>query len=227
MGITARYYGWHCAGDFRRAAAGLFLLAVVFYGGGCYPEFVSPISTSLSRQMDDRVLGNWVRRIGGREVQQVSFFPRELSDWVDIVFVYGIDLRERYGGANVEVYQGYRALIDGDDYLCFRRRVKDEPNVLPEERVFYIVGYEVDDDVLTIRMLSLDEIEDVIDDGDLEGEVVVRNPDEGVFYDTILVTSSSERVTRVIDDEGIDRLSEDDDFHTKVFYRELDSWRRY
>jgi hypothetical protein len=187
----------------------------------CYPEFKNPIPPPPELKADSQILGTWVRTFKADQRQykeQLSIFPRR-SGWIDAVWIYDIDRKGHGDGINLLVLEGYNTFVNKQRFLCLRFREKDfnranqkdhrrsdkEFGKQPFAKYWIIVNYETPNNgELFIKPFSTQKVEDLIEKGNLKGEVVKEEmfKEQAPSLDKVTVTSSSDELVEVISREG-------------------------
>ena len=203
----------------------IFLLSLSFSTviiTSCYPEFMHPIPPPKQLNPDSKILGLWFRTTEN-DKQQLSIFPRK-NGWVDIVYVYDINSKTSEDGINILVFEGYTTFVEEKKFLCFRPRSKDYNklyNKVREKFSFIIVNYYVSDEGnLIVKHLSTDKIINLVNNGQLKGQVYKKNPNEGRFNDSVKVESSSDDLLKVICKKGTCAFLDESEQDTMLFSRD-------
>jgi len=188
--------------DKFRSSLYLILLLLLFISlASCYPTFKHPIPPPPELKADRQILGTWVRTTKSGSKVQLSIFQRRSSGWVDVVYIYDIDSKVSRDGINVLIFEGYSTFVNKQQFLCLRLRKKDYSYRFQEkdyshidtkevgEFSFYIINYDTPSkDELIIKHFSTQNVEKLIKEGKLKGEVVKEDVFKGQPFDKVTVT---------------------------------------
>jgi len=188
----------------------------------CYPQFENGLPVGRHLRIDKEITGSWFRSTEN-DKQQLLIYSRQ-DDWVDIIYIYDIESKTSRDGVNVLIFEGYTSVISKDKFLCFRLRKKDvrktRNDAGSQEFSFLIVNYNVSDKGdLIIKSFSVEKAKQLVKQGKLKGEIFERDPAEGRFFPSVIITSSSEKLAAVLSEEGVEQFIEEGPYGLMTFSR--------
>ena len=210
---------------FRSSLYLILSLLLIICLASCYPEFKNPIPPPPELKADHQILGTWVGTKYSGSKEQLLIFQRS-SGWIDLVFIFNIDMKESKDGIDVLVFEGYSTSVNKQKFLCLRLREKDWKDRDKEvgEFLFYIFNYETPSkDEFIIKQVSIQKVKELIKEGKLKGQVVEEDEAKGQPFDKVTITSSSDELVKVISEvistEGVGAFIGQDENDILVFSR--------
>ena len=176
---------------------------VLLFSASCFPEFKNPLPIPKDWKTDRAILGTW-ETMPGREKFQVSFFQKEKSGPMYVVWINIED-----GPPDVAILRGNTTSLNKDKFLClwFIKKIHPDEGDDKEEPMCQILNYQISKEgILTITMFSQVAIEQLIEKGELKGEI-----EKGKYIYKVTVTSSSEELATAIIKEGIEYFISEDE----------------
>jgi hypothetical protein len=186
----------------------------------CQPEFVNPLPLPAEPKVDIQITGFWWRTTEGDD-QQLLVYPRK-DGWVDIIYVYDINSKLSADGVSVLIFEGYTTSLGDQKYMCFRLRKKDigvqTRGAAPEKLNFLMVNYKLSNNGdLVVNTFSSEEVKKLINQDKLSGQIFERDLANGQLDTSVVVTSSSTELAKVLSEEGVQRFIGQGKYDTMTF----------